>query len=83
MRRTLGSLRQSFAERASGLHALSPLAVLARGYAIATSVEGRAIRDAREVAPGDRLTVRVHRGSIEVDVAASHPAPEPEAGETS
>jgi exodeoxyribonuclease VII large subunit len=76
MRRTLGSLRESLAGQASGLDALSPLAVLARGYAIATSSEGRAVRDAREVSPGDRLTVRVHRGSIEVDVAASHPAPD-------
>ena len=76
MRRTLGSLREGLAGQASGLDALSPLAVLARGYAIATSSEGRAVRDAREVSPGDRLTVRVHRGSIEVDVAASHPAPD-------
>jgi exodeoxyribonuclease VII large subunit len=81
MRRTLGSLRQSLAGNASGLDALSPLAVLARGYAIATSADGRAVRDAREVSPGDRLRVRVHRGSLEVDVVASHP--EPEAGETS
>lgn len=77
MRRSLGALRQQLSESASGLDALSPLAVLARGYAIATAEDGRAVRDAREVSPGQRLTVRVHRGSLEVDVAASHP----EAGE--
>ena len=48
--------------------------MLARGYAIATTDEGRAVRDPRDVAVGKKITVRVHRGSISavvdrVDVA--------------
>lgn len=81
MRRRLSALREGLAGNASGLDALSPLAVLSRGYAIATAAGGRAVRDAREVAVGDRLTVRVHRGSLLVDVAAALPPSEPGAGE--
>ena len=39
---------------------MSPLKVLARGYAIATRTkDGRAVRDASEVARGDEVHVRV------------------------
>ena len=50
------------------LDAMSPLKVLGRGYAIATTPEGRAVRDATEVAPGDAVHVRVARGSFEAEV---------------
>jgi len=53
---------------AGRLHAMSPLAVLSRGYAIATRADGRAIRAAGEVAPGDLVHVRVGAGSIEASV---------------
>jgi exodeoxyribonuclease VII large subunit len=46
------------------LAALSPLAVLARGYAIATLPGGRAIRAAAEVNPGDAISIRVSAGRI-------------------
>jgi exodeoxyribonuclease VII large subunit len=73
MRRQLGALRQRLANDAGRLDALSPLAVLARGYAIATTSAGRAIRDAREVTKGEKLTVRVHKGALSVEVLAAHP----------
>ncbi len=53
-----------FAER---LDAMSPLKVLGRGYAIATK-EGRAVRSASEVRPGDAVDVRVHEGSFRARV---------------
>ena len=56
---------------AGRLDALSPLAVLSRGYAIATDERGRAVRSALEVAPGQRLHVRVHDGSIRAQVIAT------------
>jgi exodeoxyribonuclease VII large subunit len=50
------------------LDALSPLAVLARGYAIAVTSSGRAIRSSSEVARGDAISVRVHRGTLRAEV---------------
>lgn len=44
------------------LTALSPLGVLERGYAIVLDPRGRAVSDAAQVEPGDRVDVRVARG---------------------
>jgi len=56
------------ANAAATLDALSPLATLQRGYAIATTQDGRVIRDANEVKRGDALSVRVMRGVISCKV---------------
>jgi exodeoxyribonuclease VII large subunit len=53
---------------AASLDAMSPLRVLARGYAIATTAEGRAVRDAREVRVGATIDIRVARGSLAAEV---------------
>jgi exodeoxyribonuclease VII large subunit len=50
---------------AGKLEALSPLAVLARGYAIAFDGEGRTIKRAADVAKGERIRVRVAEGEID------------------
>jgi exodeoxyribonuclease VII large subunit len=58
----------------SRLHALSPLAVLARGYSIVTREgETRPIRDSAEVKPGDRVEVMLHRGGLECEVTEVRP----------
>jgi exodeoxyribonuclease VII large subunit len=49
---------------ARGLDSLSPLAVLARGYAIAFNERREVIKRAADVRPGDNLSVRVHDGEI-------------------
>lgn len=49
---------------AASLDALSPLAVLQRGYAIAEDADGHLLRDANSVSPGDQLRVRLTRGRI-------------------
>jgi hypothetical protein len=49
---------------------MSPLKVLARGYAIATRADGRAVREASDVTPGARLELRVSRARIDVEVVA-------------
>lgn len=46
------------------LHALSPAATLARGYAIAHLHDGTILRDAAQAAAGTALTVTLDRGSI-------------------
>ena len=54
---------------ASRLDALSPLAVLSRGYAIATRRgESRPLRDSQEVAEGEAVDVRLHRGRLFCEV---------------
>jgi exodeoxyribonuclease VII large subunit len=59
------------------LDALSPLKVLARGYAIALSSEGRALRSAAEVSPGDAITVRLGQGTaLDATVTGVKPARE-------
>jgi exodeoxyribonuclease VII large subunit len=72
--RRLERLRAELAERAGRLDALSPLTVLARGYAIATRADGRALRSAAEVAPGERVSVRLARGSFAARVSEVHAA---------
>lgn len=49
---------------AASLDALSPLAVLARGYAIARDGAGHVVKDARDLAPGDELSVLLGTGSF-------------------
>jgi exodeoxyribonuclease VII large subunit len=48
----------------SRLKALSPAAVLARGYSMTTRADGKLIRSATEVRNGDRLLTRVSDGVI-------------------
>lgn len=49
---------------AASLDALSPLAVLQRGYAIAEHEDGRLLRDANSVSFDERLLVRLAKGRI-------------------
>ncbi|MGQ0722767.1 MAG: exodeoxyribonuclease VII large subunit [Candidatus Eiseniibacteriota bacterium] len=46
------------------LDALSPLAILGRGYAIASSESGRILRAAGDAQPGERIEVRLARGRL-------------------
>ena len=67
MRRLLEQRRSELGRLGAQMAALSPLAVLDRGYAVA--MKGPlAVRSSSEVAPGDRLTVRLHEGAIDVEV---------------
>ena len=55
------------------LEALSPLAILERGYSIVQTENGDAVREYRQVATGDVLSVRLHRGSLGVRVENTRP----------
>ncbi len=57
---------------AGRLDAMSPLKVLARGYAIATA-SGRAIVDGAAVTVGDRVSIRVRSALIVADVVSVEP----------
>jgi len=68
LRRSLYTLRDRWHDRlnarAARLEALSPLAVLDRGYSVTTDPDGRAIRSSGEVSAGARIRTRVRWGSI-------------------
>jgi exodeoxyribonuclease VII large subunit len=67
MRRFLQTERGALAVAAQKLDAISPLAVLSRGYAIALH-NGVAVRDAEQLKNGDRIEVRLAHGEVEADV---------------
>ena len=57
---------------AGRLDTLSPLGVLARGYAVAWNADRtRIIRDAAAVAPGDRIHVTLSRGELDCEVRST------------
>lgn len=66
-RRDLDRRRQRVGAVAGRIDALSPLRVLERGYSV-TLKQGRAVRAATELAPGDELLLRLHQGAAEVRV---------------
>ena len=57
-----------FAAAAAALDALSPLKVLARGYAVAQNGEGTVLKSAADVAAGEHIRVRLAQGSLQCDV---------------
>jgi exodeoxyribonuclease VII large subunit len=65
--------RARLGDAAARLDGLSPLAVLGRGYSIATTEDGRAVRDADALAPGDSVSVRVARGRFDARVTGVVP----------
>lgn len=56
------------------LEAFSPLRVLERGYAIATH-QGKPLRNASAVKPGDNISVRLARGQVRCDVTSVQASP--------
>lgn len=71
--RAVASRQQRFESLAGRLDAMSPLKVLARGYAVAFDEQGRALTSAAQVEPGDRLRVRLHEGELSASVLTKKP----------
>lgn len=65
MKQSLESSRQQLGSIAASLNALSPLAVLDRGYSLTKRLpDGDLIRDAAQLREGDRLSTLLARGSV-------------------
>ncbi|MFH1033621.1 MAG: exodeoxyribonuclease VII large subunit [Pseudomonadota bacterium] len=60
--------RAALQEGLAGLRALSPLAVLGRGYALAQDQQGRLLRRAEQARVGELIRVRLARGRLAVRV---------------
>lgn len=57
--------RKNLESLLAGLNALSPLAILGRGYSICRHLpSGRVVTDARQMQDGDRVEVRLHQGEL-------------------
>jgi exodeoxyribonuclease VII large subunit len=66
--RQVAESKKRFGLAAASLDALSPLAVLQRGYAIAQTEDGKLLRDASQVSVGDSMRVRLAQASIRATV---------------
>jgi exodeoxyribonuclease VII large subunit len=71
---SLQTLSLRFSTTASRLHALSPLAVLSRGYSVITTVDGQSVRDAGRLTPGQDVSMRFHRGSATARIETISPS---------
>ena len=65
--------RLALAQRA--LHSVSPLATLARGFAIVTRADGSLLGDAAGVAPGETIEARLARGTLIARVTGTREGP--------
>ena len=63
----INQLKQRFAAQLATLHAVSPLATLDRGYAIATCHK-KVILDSQLVSKGDLVTIRLAKGELKTKV---------------
>ncbi len=61
---TLDQLTARVHGLAGRLHALSPLAVLERGYSITFDAQGRILKEVSSVKAGDRIRTQLHRGEL-------------------
>jgi exodeoxyribonuclease VII large subunit len=64
LNRLLVNCRQHLLTRTERLEALSPLAVLGRGYSITQTLSGTPIVSANTVSEGDLVTTRLHQGEL-------------------
>jgi exodeoxyribonuclease VII large subunit len=62
--------------RVAALEALSPVAILNRGYALVFDAGGQLVKDASQLRPGDDLSLRLARGAVDARVNSVQPAPE-------
>jgi len=59
--------------RTASLEALSPVAILNRGYALVFNAKGDLVKDASQLAPGDELAARLAHGRVQARVTKTEP----------
>lgn len=65
MRNQVRSTGARLAALSGALEHLNPLGILARGYSVTRSLpEGRIVKDAKDLRPGDRISTRLARGEV-------------------
>ena len=73
MRARLLAASAALDRRGASLEALSPLAILNRGYALVFDAKGRLVKDAARLKAGDELSARVARGQVKARVLKTEP----------
>ena len=69
--RRLGNETLRLRGLARSLETVSPIATVARGYAILRHPDGRVVRSALDATPGDRLDARLVDGTLPLKVIDS------------
>lgn len=64
----LDRAQSSLLKLSSNLNNLSPLAVLSKGYSVATDISGKAVRSTSQINVGDPLSIRFSDGSAETKI---------------
>jgi exodeoxyribonuclease VII large subunit len=59
--------------RSASLEALSPMAILNRGYALVFDAKGQLVKDAERLAVGDELSARLAHGKVRARVTGREP----------
>ena len=72
LRRTLERRKSRLGALGGRLHALSPLAILQRGYSLARSPEGKLLRRVEDFPEGRTFLLRVADGTVRADAAGPH-----------
>jgi exodeoxyribonuclease VII large subunit len=70
IQKILTKSQQAFTRTAHTLDALSPLAVLERGYSVCLAPDGRVIRRADAVELNSTIEVRLHQGRLFANVTS-------------
>ena len=74
-RRNLDQGREQLAFLSRNLNAVSPLAVLGRGFSISLTESSQVVRQTTDVAPGQTLVTRLADGTVHSSVKETHPNP--------
>ena len=73
--------RGALERQTASLEALSPVAILNRGYALVFDAKGQLVKDAARLEAGDQLSARLARGLVRARVIATERS-ETESGRT-
>lgn len=65
--------QQHLESTAQGLHLISPLATLGRGYSILLDQQGKIVRNQQDAQPGQQLQARLAEGHLTLRVEAEQP----------
>jgi exodeoxyribonuclease VII large subunit len=65
--------RGAWDRQAASLEALSPVAILNRGYALVFDAKGQLVKDAARLEAGDEISARLARGRFRARVTAAEP----------
>lgn len=73
MQARLARHRARMEQLSAQLDALSPVKILERGYALVFDAQGKLVKDATQLSPGDRISARVSRGTLSAEVKETAP----------